>query len=429
MIEILSVDPGSIGAELDLEPGDCLLSINGEVVRDLLDFQLQLSEEELLLEVRKKEGELWDIELEKDAGAPMGLHFEHPEPKQCGNNCIFCFVHQLPSGMRSTLYVKDEDFRFSFLYGSYITLTNLDEADIQRIIDQHLSPLYVSVHATNDQLRSRLLGVEGPPILDLLRRLTAAGIEVHTQIVLCPGLNDGEELERTVEDLQALHPGVISLAVVPLGLTGYRQRLPTLESVSPEIARSVLEVLERYQEQLLDRCGTRFVFAADEFYLKAGIDFPPIEAYEDLGQLENGVGMVPLFRSDAAEALAEARSLESPEFSTITGESSLQELEKFCVALSKKTGVIIHLHPVRNEFFGGQVTVTGLLTGRDVAAQLRDKPLGEVLLVPDVMLKDGEDVFLDDLSLNDLEAELGVRVEKVESSPWGLLEALERHAR
>jgi putative radical SAM enzyme (TIGR03279 family) len=429
MLQIMEVEPGSIGAELELEPGDYILAINGQPVRDLLDFQLYAATEELLLEVRKKDGELWDLELEKDAPDTMGLHFEHPEPTQCGNNCIFCFVHQLPRGMRSTLYVKDEDYRFSYLYGSYVTLTNIGEGEIERIIAQGLSPLYVSVHATEEQLRQRLVGRPGPPILALLKRLTGAGIEIHTQIVLCPGFNDGRHLERTVEDLQALHPGVLTLAVVPVGLTGYRQRLPELRPPTEAEARDVLATLHRYQERFLRQSGSRFVFAADELYLKAGVDFPPLDCYEDLSQLENGVGMIPLFRSEAAEVLAEAEELPTPPISMFTGESAYPELDRFVRALCVKTGAVIYLHPVHNEFFGGHVSVTGLLTGRDVVGQLRGKPLGEVLLVPDVVLKEGEDVFLDDLSLSDLESELGVRVLKVASTPWGILEAIEELAK
>jgi putative radical SAM enzyme (TIGR03279 family) len=425
MLEITAVDPDSIGAELDLVAGDCVLAVNGQVVRDILDFQIYAATEDLLLEVRKRDGELWDLEIEKDAPDLLGLHFEHPEPTQCGNNCIFCFVHQLPRGMRSTLYVKDEDYRFSYLYGSYVTLTNIGEEEIERIVTQKLSPLYVSVHATEEQLRQKLIGRLGPPILDLLKKLTTAGIEIHTQIVLCPGYNDGQELERTVEDLQGLYPGVRSLAVVPVGLTGYRQRLPQLRPPGADEARSVLDTLHGFQDRFLAQTGSRFVHAADELYLTAGTEFPELGNYEDLAQLENGVGMIPLFRAEAAEVLAEAEPLTVPVVSTITGESAYPELARFIGALCAKTGVDIHLYPVRNEFFGGHVSVTGLLTGQDIIAQLRGGLLGEFLLVPDVMLKEGEDVFLDDLSLLDLERELGVHVSKVSSTPWGILEGIE----
>jgi putative radical SAM enzyme (TIGR03279 family) len=425
MLEIIGVEPASIAEELELEAGDSVLTVNGHVVNDLLDFQVHAAGEELLLEVRKHDGELWDLEVGKDADADLGLHFEHPEPTQCGNNCIFCFVHQLPAGMRRTLYVKDEDYRFSYLYGSYVTLTNVAEADIERIISQRLSPLYVSVHATDEQLRTRLLGRQGPPILDLLKRFAEAGIEIHTQIVLCPGINDGRELERTIEDLALLCPRVLSLAVVPVGLTGYRQRLPDLRPPTMAEAGAVLAVIHGYQERFLRNFGTRFVFAADELYLKAGLEFPPLTAYEDLAQVENGVGLVPQFRAEAAEVLEEASPLQLPAVATFTGESAKGELARFVADLAAKTGTRIHLYPIRNDFFGGHVTVTGLLTGKDVLRELGGKALGQALLVPDVVLRDGDEVFLDDISLADLERELGVQVIKVASTPWGLLEGLE----
>jgi len=425
MLEITGVEPASIAEELELEVGDSIMSINGQVINDLLDFQVHAAAEELLLEVLKHDGELWDLEIEKDADADLGVHFEHPEPTQCGNNCIFCFVHQLPKGMRRTLYVKDEDYRFSYLYGSYVTLTNVSDADIERIVAQRLSPLYVSVHATDDQLRTRMLGRQGPPILGLLKRLAAAGIEIHTQIVLCPGINDGRELERSIEDLAALFPQIQSLAVVPVGLTGYRQRLPDLRPPTLEDARTVVTTIHEYQERYLRSCGSRFVFAADELYLKAELDFPPLSTYEELAQVENGVGLIPKFRVEAAAVLAEAAPLGVSTVSTFTGESAKGELTRFAADLAAKTGATIHLYPIRNDFFGGHVTVTGLLTGKDVLRQLQGQPLGQALLVPDVVLREGDEVFLDDVSLDDLQRELDVRIITVASTPWGLLEGLE----
>jgi putative radical SAM enzyme (TIGR03279 family) len=425
MLEILAVEPGSIAEELELQAGDVLLAVNDKPLRDQIDFQLYTAVEDLVLEVRRKDGEMWELELEKDAFEPLGLHFEHPDPTQCGNNCIFCFVHQLPRGLRRTLYVKDEDYRFSYLYGSYVTLTNISDADMERIIEQRLSPLYVSVHATDEELRARLIGRQGPPVLDLLERLTAAGIEVHTQIVLCPGFNDGAQLERTIGDLYALHPGIRTLAVVPVGLTGYRERLPQLRPLDAAGAAAVLETLHRFQERYLAETGTRFVFAADELYLKAGVEFPPLEAYEELSQVENGVGLIPVFRADAVDVLLEARKLRAGAVSTFTGASASGELTRFAADLATKTGVKIHLHTIRNDFFGGEVTVAGLIAGTDLIAQLQGKELGEALLVPDVVLRDGEDVFLDDLTLPQVAQALGVAVFKIDSTPWGLLEGLE----
>jgi putative radical SAM enzyme (TIGR03279 family) len=425
MLRISSVEVGSIAEQLDIAAGDTLLAINGQPIRDLLDFQLYITSEEVVLDVQKADGEHWELEVEKDAPDTMGLDFEHPLPAQCGNSCIFCFVHQLPRGMRSSLYVKDEDYRFSYLYGAYVTLSNIREEELQRIIDQQLSPLYVSVHATDEELRARLLGRITPPLLPILKRLIGSGIEIHTQIVLCPGYNDGNALRQTVDDLLELRPGILSLAIVPVGLTGHRQLLPPLRPLNPAEAAEVLDLVEQVQATALAEHGSRFIFAADELYLKAERPFPPLHTYEDLPQVENGVGMIPLFRHEAAEALAEAVPLHLPPVSLLTGVSAAAEVRRFTDSLALKTATDLRLHVVENNFFGGHVTVTGLLTGHDLLSRLRGADLGSVLLLPDVLLRDGEDVLLDDLTLPSLEQELGVKIMKVASNPWGLLEALE----
>lgn len=434
MLEILAIAPDSIAAELGLHPGDRLLALNGEPVRDLLDYQLLSQEESLLLEVERVDGELWEIEIDKDADEPLGLFLPHPEPDQCGNQCLFCFVHQLPPGMRRTLYVKDEDYRFSYLYGAYVTLTNIDEPSLQRILTQRLSPLYVSVHATEAQLRTHLLGRRGPAILDLLQQLVAGGITLHTQVVVCPGLNDGAQLERTFHDLVRLasppdageqQGGVASLAIVPVGLTGYRQRLPQLRVVSPAEARTLLDWVKARQADCLARIGTRFVYAADELYLNAGIDFPPLADYEGLPQLENGVGLVARFRAQAAEVLAQAGPLDLPPVRVITGVAAAGELECFCTALAGKTGTRIVVTAVPNHFFGGAVTVTGLLTGRDIIDALAGQADGELLLLPDVLLLDGTRVLLDDMSVEELAGRLAATIEVVAAEPWGIWDMLE----
>jgi putative radical SAM enzyme (TIGR03279 family) len=425
MLRITGVDAGSIADQLGIAAGDVLLAINGHKITDLLDFQLHVGKEELLLDIQKADGELWELEVEKDGRDSMGLDFEHPLPAQCGNSCIFCFVHQLPRGMRSSLYVKDEDYRFSYLYGAYVTLSNISEGEVRRIIDQQLSPLYVSVHATDEALRSRLLGRKTPPILPILQQLIAAGIEIHTQIVLCPGVNDGTPLLRAIDDLLRLRPGILSLALVPVGLTGHRQHLPALRTLTPAEAVAVIELVEKVQATALAEQGSRFIFAADELYLKASRPFPPLHTYEDLPQVENGVGMIPVFRSEAAEVLEEAVPLHLPPVSIVTGRSAAEEVGTFVEALARKTATELRLHVVDNNFFGGQVTVTGLLTGHDLLRQLRGAEVGSVLLLPDVLLRDGEDVLLDDTTLPALELELGVRVVKMASTPWGLLEELE----
>jgi putative radical SAM enzyme (TIGR03279 family) len=434
MLEILAIAPDSIAAELGLHPGNRLLALNGEPVRDLLDYQLLSQEECLLLEVERGDGELWEIEIDKDADEPLGLFLPHPEPDQCGNQCLFCFVHQLPPGMRRTLYVKDEDYRFSYLYGAYVTLTNIDEPSLQRILTQRLSPLYVSVHATEEQLRTQLLGRRGPAILDLLQQLVAGGITLHTQVVVCPGLNDGAELERTFHDLVRLasppdagesQGGVASLAIVPVGLTGYRQRLPQLRVVSPSEARTLLDWVKARQAGCLASIGTRFVYAADELYLNAGVDFPPLADYEGLPQLENGVGLVARFRAQAAEVLAQAGPLDLPAVRVITGMAAAGELESFCAALAGRTGARIEVTPVPNRFFGGAVTVTGLLTGRDISDALAGQVDGELLLLPDVLLLEGTRVLLDDMSVEELAGRLAATIEVVAAEPWGIWDMLE----
>lgn len=427
MLEILSVEPGSIAAELGMEAGDRLVSLAGRPVVDLLDVALADQAEDLRIELLKANGEIWLLEFDKDAEEPLGLNVPHPEPEECGNQCLFCFVHQLPRGMRKSLYVKDEDYRFSFLYGAYVTLTNIGEEDVRRIIEQRLSPLYVSVHASDEDLRRNLLGRQGPAILPLLRRLVEAGISLHTQVVLCPGLNDGPALLQTLTDLYALGPNILSLAVVPVGLTGHRRNLPPLRLPTIDEARRTLAMIHDFQEECLRQGGSRFVFAADELYLRAERPFPSIDDYEDLGQLENGVGLIPLFREEADQVLEGVDRLPPGPFSVLTGESAAAEVIRFASALESAAGTKIFVHVIRNEFFGGGVTVAGLVTGRDILQQLRGGELGQRLLVPEVMLRDGEDVFLDDLRLEDLARELNLPTAQFDSSPWGLIEALEEH--
>lgn len=416
---------GSIAEELELEPGDRLLSVNGHPLRDVIDYNYFASDEELELEVEKADGELWELEVERDEGEPLGLSFQAPVPARCGNNCVFCFVHQLPRGLRGPLYVKDEDYRLSFLYGNYVTMANIGRGEIERIKEQRLSPLYISVHATDAELRERLLGKTGIlPILDVIRELAEARITVHTQVVLCPGWNDGDAFARTVEDLAALHPWVSSLAVVPVGLTEHRRNLPALTPVTREFAAAFVRKWYPESRLLEERLGAPFLFLADEFFIKGELPFPELESYGDLPQLENGVGMIPLFLSEAEQVLEEAGTLKPARFTVVTGESPYRYLSDFLERLSGATGVSLQPVAVRNRLFGPTVTVTGLVCGADVVAALQGMELGELVLVPDVMLKEGEGVFLDNLTLDDVERQLGVPVQVVESTPFGIYDAL-----
>ncbi len=425
MLDIIGIDSSSIAEELGIVAGDRLVAIDGRPVRDLIDYLLHEHDTELVVEIERSDGEVWEIEVEKDADDPLGLVLPHPQPMHCGNNCIFCFIHQLPRGMRSTLYVKDEDYRFSYLYGSYITLSNIDEAAMERILEQHLSPLYISVHATEEDLREHLLGRKAPPLLALMNRLVEGGIELHAQVVICPGINDGSHLERTFTDLLTLLPGVRSLAIVPVGLTGYRERLPRLRGVTETEASQLVQWVHARQQECLKRFGHRFVFAADELYLRALAEIPDLSAYEDLPQIENGVGLVASFRHQATEVLEQVQPMDLPPVSIVTGVDAAGEVESFIRDLSARTGLKARVHPLINRFFAGDVTVAGLLTGRDLLDQLSGEQLGDVLLLPDVLLREGEDILLDDVTVSDLEAQLKVRVEVFPANPWGLWDVLD----
>lgn len=421
-----SVAPGSIADEMGIEAGDWLLAVGGRRLRDIIDYSYHTAAgEELLLEVAKPDGELWELEIELEPGEPLGLTFSAPEPARCRNRCVFCFVHQLPKGLRRPLYVKDEDYRLSFLNGNYVTLANLRPHELARIIEQRLSPLYISVHATNPELREQLLGVSGiPPILEQLKELAAARIGMHTQVVLCPGLNDGPELERTVADLAALYPAVQSLAIVPLGLTRHRRGLPSLTPVDEGYARRFIETWQPRARALKRRLGEPFLFLADEFYLKAALPFPPLREYGDLPQIENGVGMVPLFMRDAARVLRSARPVGAFRVTVVTGVSAFGFVTEFLKGLGEKSGVDIRLVAVENRLFGESVTVSGLVSGNDICAALAGVEIGKALLVPDVMLKEGEGIFLDDVSLGELGERLGCRVLVFEATPQGTYRAL-----
>ena len=425
MLEILSVEAGSIAEELGIQSGDSLVAVNGEPVNDLVDYLIEEPKELLHVALKRASGDLWALDVEHDSEEPLGLVLPHPEPKQCGNNCVFCFVHQLPRGMRRTLYVKDEDYRFSFLYGAYVTLTNLAEEDLQRILNKKLSPLYVSVHAADHMLRQKLLGNPAPDVMPILQQLVAGGIEVHTQVVVCPQINDGEQLAQTCRELVALVPGLKSLAVVPVGLTGHRQRLPELRPHTRQEALELVEWVEITQENLLERLGTRFIFAADELYLKAEKDFPSLSVYEELSQVENGVGLIPQFRSQADEVLDIAEPLDLPPISMVTGVSAADDIKAFARRLADKCGLDLRVHVIENDFFSGHVTVTGLLTGQDLLAQLAEQDLGDILMIPDVMLREGEEVFLDDVSIDNLVERFDKQIEVVAADPWGLWDMLD----
>jgi putative radical SAM enzyme (TIGR03279 family) len=426
-LSITGVEPGSIGEEMDIEPGDELLTINGKLPRDVIDYRFFIAEENLLVEIGKKNGERWELDIEKGYDEDLGLEFPPMKIRQCPNECEFCFVDQMPEGYRKSLYIRDEDYRFSFMYGNYITLTNLSKKDKERIFEQKLSPLYISVHTTDVELRKKVLQNDhAPPILQQISELTGEGIRLHTQIVLTPGLNDGLYLEKSVFDLAKFYPRVMSLAIVPVGLTKFREKLAPLEKVTPEYAREVIHKIHQWQEGFKKEFGYPFVFPADEMFIIGKIPVPAIEYYEDLPQLENGVGMVSAFLSDS-EMLAEAlpKKLKKKQtISIVTGVSFYDYFKKILERI-KIQGLTFQLFPIVNDFLGHSVTMTGLMVGRDILSQLKGKSLGDALWVPSVALNEESHLFLDDTPFNSLEEELGVPVVIVESNAKGLFQFIE----
>lgn len=421
--EVVGVEPGSIGEELGFQSGDRLLSVNGIRPRDLIDLQILCGEEELTLEVEDPQGTLHHVELEKDADDGLGLVFREAlfdGLKQCNNHCPFCFIDQQPPGHRRSLYLKDDDYRLSFLYGSYLTLTNLSPADWQRIEDQRLSPLYVSVHATDPELRSRLLvNPRGALLMEQLAWFAERRLQVHAQVVVCPGLNDGPALTRTLTDLACFAkgdwPAVLSTAVVPVGLTRFRPPGDALRPVEPACAREVIRQVEPLQQHFLQTLGSRFAWLSDEWYLLAGLPLPPRPSYEHLPQQENGVGSIRAFlealelaTNDLPRALARPRRL-----SWVVGGLVAQALQPAVDRLNGIQGLDLLLHGLPSPYWGQELVVTGLLTGADLLQGLAGLDLGEELLVPTVMLRQGEPVFLDDITLEEVARQLPVPIRLV----------------
>lgn len=460
---ISKVDTGSIAAELGIGAGDVLLSVNGKEICDIFDYRLACQSEQITVLIRKKttgetgkgaaEAEEWELDIEKDPYEDLGLTFESglmDDYRSCCNGCVFCFIDQMPKGMRKTLYFKDDDARLSFLQGNYVTLTNMTDKEIDRILEYHLSPINVSFHTTNPELRNQMLRhPKAGEALEKAKRLAAegTGIELNGQIVLCKGLNDGEELDRTMHDLLYDYaPGLKSVSVVPVGLTRHRKGLYPLEPFMPEEAVKVIRQIHAFQKEARRVCGTRFVYAGDEWYLLAREDLPPARAYDGYPQLENGVGMTRLLIDEFEEALAIVREeIERKqdeagksvkkrdavlrqydnEISFCTGKMIYPVLRRLLrKAHDLAPGVVAHLYPVRNDFFGEHITVSGLLTGGDIIRQLRGKPLGSCLYLPVNVLRAGEEVLLDDVTVSDIEKALGTRVAVSGHSGYDLVAAL-----
>lgn len=427
---IKRIEPGSIAEELGIEPGDKLLSVNDTEIEDVFDYHFLVNDEELILLIEKTDGEQWELEIEKDYDEDLGIEFEQglmDEYRSCRNKCLFCFIDQMPEGMRDTLYFKDDDSRLSFLQGNYVTLTNMSDHDIRRIIRYHLEPINISFHTMNPELRCKMLHNRfAGEALKKVDRLYEGGIGMNGQIVLCKGINDGEELERSIRDMSKYIPYLRSVSVVPVGLTKYREGLYPLEPFTREDAAEVLAVIHRWQKDLYKEYGLHFIHAGDEWYILAGEEVPEAERYDGYLQLENGVGMLRLLKDEFEEAyrLAEGDS-ERREVSVATGLLAYPYIQEMAECLEKKyTGTKIYVYPVKNEFFGEMITVTGLITGQDLLRQLKGQQLGERLLLSGSMFRSGEEVFLDDITLSELSETLQVKADIVKSSGQDFIDAV-----
>ena len=426
---IKSVDPGSIADELGLEPGDRLLSIDGHELEDIFDYEYYIENESIMVVIAKKNGEEWELDIKNDY-QDLGLTFENglmSDYKSCHNKCVFCFIDQMPKGMRETLYFKDDDSRLSFLQGNYVTLTNMKDKDIERIIKFKLAPINISVQTTNPELRCKMLHNRfAGEALKKIDRLYEAGTPMNGQVVMCKNLNDGDELDRTIRDLTRYIPCMESVSVVPVGLSKYRDGLYPLEPITAEDAAKTIDIIEKWQKKVYAEHGIHFIHASDEFYILAGRELPEEERYDGYIQLENGVGMIRLLTTEVHEALDELEGdEEEEELSIATGKLAAVYLAGFLEEIKKKfPNRKVHLYPIRNDFFGEMITVAGLITGQDLIAQLKDKLLGSRLLLPECMFRSGEEVFLDDITRQEVENALQVPVNIVKSSGQDFVNAV-----
>lgn len=428
--KIKEVTPGSIAEEMEVEPGDVLLEVNGEKITDIFDYQFLIEDTYVTILIRKENGEEWELEIDKDESEDLGLVFDNSlmdEYHSCRNKCIFCFIDQMPPGMRPTLYFKDDDSRLSFLQGNYITLTNMTDADIDRIIRFHLAPINISVHTTNPELRCKMLNNRfAGDSLAKIRRLYEAEIPMNGQIVLCKGVNDGAELERSIRDLLAFAPHMQSVSVVPVGLTKFRDGLFPLEPFTKEDAAEVLKLIKTYQQQAYNQYGIHFIHASDEWYILAEEELPPAEIYDGYIQYENGVGMVRMFKDDLEQALSEIPVCDKEGAVTLVTAKLIYPT--ICWAAEqmkiKFPNMDFRVVCITNHFFGERITVTGLLTGQDIYEQLKDRDLGDYVILPSQVLKADEDIFLDDWTLSDLQKALQVEIHIVKSNGMGFIETV-----
>ena len=433
---VKKVNPGSIAEELEIEAGDKVISISGEPIEDIFDYQFLVQDTYIEVLVEKQDGEQWLLEVDKEADEDLGIEFESglmDEYRHCHNKCVFCFIDQMPPGMRKSLYFKDDDSRLSFLQGNYVTLTNMSDHDIERICRYHLSPINISFQTMNPKLRCKMLNNRfAGEALKKVDVLNQAGIRMNGQIVLCKGLNDGAELEFSIRELMRYIPNLESVSVVPVGLTKYREGLYPLEPFDRDEAAQVIDLIEEYQRKCYEEYGIHFVHASDEWYILADRELPEADRYDGYLQLENGVGMLRLMLDEFQDAMEEARvqgllpdTERRGELSIATGLLAYPYIKRMAEEIRCAcSGLQIHVYAIVNRFFGESITVSGLITGQDLAAQLSGKPLGEQLLLPENILRSGEDVFLDDMTLSELEKSLQVPINIVKSSGYEFLHTI-----
>ncbi|MCI6276093.1 MAG: DUF512 domain-containing protein [Clostridium sp.] len=427
--KIKSICPGSIGDEVGLDVGDVILSINDNKITDIIDYRFLTSDDYLEIEVEKLNGEVWVYEIEKDYDEDLGIDFESgimDKAKSCSNKCVFCFIDQLPKGMRNTLYFKDDDSRLSFLQGNFVTLTNMKDEDIDRIIKYRISPINISVHTTNSDIRKKMLNNRfAGNIYERLQRLAEAGIHMNTQIVVCPELNNGEELIKTVNDLRKLYPYINNVAAVPVGVTKYREGLYPLKTYDKETALWEIKNLENVQNQCIEKIGTPFIRLADEFYIMAGIDVPEDDFYGDYEQIEDGIGMIRYLRKTIDNTLDSLKDSLKGKITFVTGTSAYEEIKKVASKIENKNPKLnIQVEKIKNYFFGETITVAGLITAGDIINQLKDKNLGDYLVIPKNMLRANERVFLDDITVEELEKALKIKVILCSYTGDDLIEAI-----
>lgn len=436
---ITKVIPNGIAEEVGIEVNDILLSINDKKINDIIDYKFLSADEEIILEVEKSDGEVWEIEIEKEYGEDLGIEFGGgimDKAKSCSNKCIFCFIDQLPKGMRETLYFKDDDSRLSFLQGNFVTLTNMKDEDIDRIIQYHISPINVSVHTTNPELRVQMLNNRfAGNVFDRMKKLADAGITMNAQIVSVPGINNGDELKRTITDLYTLYPSISDLAVVPIGVTKFRQGLKHVNTYTKEESIKEIESVKKLQEKYIKETGKPFVRLSDEFYLVAGKEIPDQEFYDDYHQIEDGIGMVRCFR-DAIDTTLDDLDLDmNGSFSIVTGELAYNELLEAGNKIKEKNSKIkLDVYKIANKYFGETITVAGLLTGTDIINQMKGIINTKYLLMSNNMFRKGyeladstEQIMLDDIKIKDIESALGVKVIVVDYTGEDLIEKLNEH--